>query len=311
MKSIYSGLTPILLFLSIFLYSCGGVVPDNGSVLPAIRAGVPTVEIDGCGGIDKGLKICTVGREVNLVNLNISVQGYWEGKIAYVTSGCPVELDESFLYSRHQKIKIPLAGVLDTDCLITVTLSPRYRGFESNGVIVWPIEGHIYLRSTSRLPVTQTNVTARDVGLLLEADAPKRVVMQSSFCDINFDRVLDPERGLVEVRLSDLTKLDEQKICIINGADVDDKKLILWYVAIHNPAYNFLPKPRITYSKTRITVEGSNDVTAIILNSEYKYGDKAKFKFKKDKENILRMVTAKGRTVLGVWSPEKGEWSWK
>ncbi len=301
----------ILYFMVFFLAGCGGVVPDNGTVLPAIRAGVPTVELHGCGGIDKGLKICTVGRETNLTSLNLSIQGYWEGRVSYVTSGCPVELDDSLLYSRHQKIRIPVSGLLERDCLVTVTLSPRYRGFENNGVIVWPIEGHIYLRRTSRLPTTQTNITARDVSFFVPATETRRIVMESSLCDISFDEDLEPQNNGIEIRLSDLTAIDERKLCIINGANVEDRSLLLWYVAIHDPNYSFLPKPALETKRRRLKVKGTSDVTAIILNDDYKYGSEGSFRFDRKKQNILRMVTAKGRSVLAIWNPRTESWSWK
>lgn len=301
----------LLVFLTVFLYSCGGVVPDNGTVIPAIRAGVPTVEIHACGEINKGLAICSVTPNQDLSTVQVSVQGYYKGRVSYVTSGCPADLDESVVYDGHRLVNIPLSGVLERDCLITVTLSPRYRGFEDNGVIVWPIEGHIYLRRTSRSVIKQTDVTSRNVNFSFPSQSPKRVVWQSTVCDINYDNVINPTGGTIDTALSDLTLLDDKRLCIINGANVDDQVLLLWLAAITDSGYNPLPLPGISQSKRQIKITTVSDVTAIIFNDKYKYGNEAKFRFDPKERNILRLVTAKGRSVLGVWEPSTGAWSWK
>lgn len=296
----------------ILLVSCGGVVPDNGTSISAIKAGVPSVEFDACGSTWKGLAVCTVKPDADLASVNIAVQGYYKGEMRLITSGCPLEIDEKRSYATHEKIKVVLQGSPEKDCLLTVTMSPKYKGWKTKGILIEPIEGHVYIRRTANeKPIIKTSVTKRNVNLYIPSKDPGRVVMRSSFCGADYDQVLKPEKAGLKVSLAQVIDIHKKQLCIINGASVDTNQLILWYASRYDGKYIPLARPSLKMTKRRLKVTASSSVSVLVLNGKYTFSNKKSFKFNRKKKNILRLLTVKGRSQIGVWYPNKGEWLWK
>jgi len=74
--------------------------------------------------------------------------------------------------------------------------------------------------------------------------------------------------------------------------------------------FNQLSTPSVHVGKKKITVTASESVSIISLDNEYKIKQKAKFKFKHDQSHILRLLTVKGRSVLGLWDINNQRFRW-
>jgi len=301
----------LMTLLLVALTSCGGIIPDNGSPMSAIKAGFPTVEIDACGKKWLGLAVCTLTPEQDISALNISFQGYYQGSYRVVSSGCPEEIDDSSSYGLHQKIKPSLTGTPEKDCLVSVVMSPKYKNQDSSGVVVEPVEGQVYIRKTTNNSVIKTSKTIRNDYLEIESDSPSRIRMISSFCDVDYDRTVEPFGGKIRVNLAELTNLNTKRMCIMNGASVYTGHLLLWYAAIYDPAFVPLAKPRLEIDKKKLKVTADSSVSVISFDEEYAFSREKTFKFDSQKTHIIRVLTAKGRVAMAQWLPETQEWSWK
>lgn len=296
----------LLLIVFIITAACGGLTQDS-SKISALNAGYPTVEFLACGTRSVGLAICTIAQDQDMSELDIKVQGYYEGEVRIFSSGCPVEIDQSLTYKKNELIKVNLEGAPNTDCVVGVTLSPRYKN--PGRATIDPLNGFVYIRRTSRDYVLKTDITIQDKTFQIPMNEPSRVVALSTSCNVDFDFTLIPLQGFAPLRLTDLMLIPQgKKICIINGAVVESSKLLVWYVAFYDRAFVPLPKPSLQIKGDKLKVQADDNVAVISLDASYEFDSKASFKFDQSKSHVLRVLTTRGRSSVAVW--EGGKWRW-
>jgi len=300
------------LALLAILASCGSALVPDKSQLSAIQAKYPTAEFRACGKLWHGLGVCVIDPLVDMSNLDISLQGYSTGTIRVVSSGCPVEVSRTFTYKENASTKINLSGLPEQDCLLSFVISPDYsQQRRRNAVIVDSLEGHLYIRRSTANSVVKTSKTRRNEVMQIPSEIPSRVLAISSFCDARFDEVLSPVDGLLQLNLEDIISLSKPQLCIINGVAEQAQKLIVWYAAVYDQRFSPLPTPIVTFKGGRVNVTANANVSVVALNDQYIFSNVASFRFDKARSNTLRILTAKGRSLLAEWDSESGEFIWK
>jgi hypothetical protein len=300
------------LILLLFLFSCGSTLVPDRTPLSSIEGNYPTVEFSACGELWHGLGACVIKPEEDLSSLNIKIQGYNDGTMRVISSGCPKEIDRTFSYKENQNVRINLEGNPNQDCLLSFVVSPDFsRQRRRNAVVVESLEGHLYIRRSSANAIVKTSKTRRNELMQIPSSVPSRVLAISSFCEARFDEVLDPVNNLLELNLEDIIDLNRPRLCIINGVAEEVQTLLVWYAAVYNKDYSPLARPLVNIKGNRLEVTANANVSVVSLNDEYIFSNVASFQFNKSRPNVLRVLTAKGRSVLAEWNQETGEFEWK
>ena len=310
-----------LLFLSILLIltSCGSQLRrDHGAI--AWNSNFYSAEFKACGEIFHGVGTCSVkeGELYNKVKLNI--QGYNYGTIKISADGCDLS-QEVFRYTKHGLINIEILGEVKQSCMIQFVVQPEYSEHQTQDIVLEDFKGAIYLKSTKLsqsaltygVRVKQFNTSKWAIPFSGGPDV--RVVFFSERCNVNFDENLKVSNNQVELSLDQLSKTltDEMNTCVLSGAIIGKSKTIRlsWLLSIYDEKYQRLPIPHVKFKRKRIYISAGPNVSVISLNNKYKIDKKGKFKFNKNRQNILRILTVNGRSRIGIWNPKKQRFEWK
>lgn len=102
--------------------------------------------------------------------------------------------------------------------------------------------------------------------------------------------------------------------CILEGLVVNPEFKNLQFsvvIAQYSTLFAPLPFPTVKVVGKELQVIGDASTGVIALNESYAMGREAKFSFDATKPHVLRLLTAKGRSVLGEYSPSNKSWRWQ
>lgn len=325
MKAMTNFLSLALLTLSIF--GCAQYQLKEDPVIPAAIAGYPTLEFRACGKLFHGLGTCYLNRGEAFDSVELKVQGYYSGTGRIFSQAC--RLDKTFVYKDSELMRIELPNSEpEKNCAVNITLSPEYPKEWRSGIEVYSMTGVLAVRlqdgdetwqgETRRL----TGNWKSNLHLSLGPNNTKpRVAIRG--CGINFDKVFTAAEGELYIPLEQAVKKEERGLCIAEGValtpagDFTFSVLIAQYATelpndIKWKGYGFGPLaiPVVELSSSKIKLTGSDQVSVVSVDNDYKVASKGSFSFNKKESHVIRLITVKGRTVLGTWEPGDQEVQW-
>lgn len=302
-----------MLLLCILLLSPSCVTalrPDPSP--PAVDANFPTAEFWAQDRLFHGLGEVSLTRGQPLSAAALKVQGYYKGVIRVDSDGCKIA--QSWNYVKHELKTVELHGVAETSCLVDIIVMPTYPGEDGGGERVFEYKGQLFIKvldDNKDWYGAHTAVKAgNDAGLAIPMGAevgPNRVVFRG--CDINFDRFYPVEKGVINVKLSELGKSVAQRRCVVEGfvqLGNGNVKRVSWHVWTYGIEFAPLPLPSIEVDGDHIVVSSDPPVSAISMDDEYQPGPEAKFRFDDKITHVLRLLTTKGRSTVCQYFPSRG-----
>ena len=319
----------ILLFVILslpILTGCAGKLLKEDPVIPSVKANYPTLEFRACGELYHGVGTCYLSQGQNHDSVNLKIQGYYRGTGRVYSSNCQIE--QTFTYGENELISVKLPQLEPgRSCLVSMVLSPEFPPEWRSGISVYSLKGLLAIRIQKGQERWGGFLRKLTGEFKSQVDIPIGDVYQSARvvargCGIDYDKQVPLDKGFLHLQLHEVVsyKLGD---CILEGAvlttdsDRTFTGLVTQY-ATTLPAdpewqqYGFIPLaiPKITVSESTLEVIGQDQVSVVSLNSKYEINSKAKFKFDPSKINVVRLITVKGRTVLGVWDPKTQSFKW-
>lgn len=314
-------ITLFALLITPFLISCQAptLVPDGG--LSAIDAGYPTAEFRACGRTWHGLGICSISKGDDLSKLGFEVQGYADGTIRADSVDCSISA-LTRRYSANGSVDKILKGPAERSCVVTFTVSPEYPAQRRGTVVVNGFRGHLRVKVVAANEDAEL-LTSKVSGLFTKFwrvdtgdTAPVRV--QLFGCDRTFDKVLTPAQDRsVMIPLHEAVGATP-RTCVLEGTlsspgfqNITLSAIVSRYISSFNP----LSIPDVTFKNSgknaRIIISADPQVSALSVGSKYEFSSSAEFPWDKTAPTVIRALTVKGRSVIGIYSPNSGEISWK
>jgi len=309
----------IAITLSFLVSGCSHLRQDPVPV-SAVDANYPTAEFVACGKHWHGLGICSVEKSNPYDDVQFAVQVYYKGVLAIDSKNCGIEIRQE--YSESKLISVTIPGNAAKNCLVTMTITPKYPKQDNQNIQVHSFRGHLGIR-VLKDPEHQwesriRKVTGSYASAMRMWYAPlKSVRLVADGCgrDNTYNMIhnLD-ETGYLEFDLNDIMPvIEDPKVCMMEGfihssqfEDVDFNIL----VAKYNSEFTRLPIPSVQINGDSIQITADDAVSIISLDNEYEIDFEAKFDFDRKKAHVMRLLTVKGRSVIGLWVPGGQEWSW-
>jgi len=306
-------------FILLILASCGSKLRrDHGAI--AFNSNFYSAEFKACGEIHHGVASCPVEEGMLFNDVKLQIQGYSSGTIKISSEGCDLSQDV-FRYENNDLIGIEILGKVEQSCFIQFVVQPEYSERQTQDLVLEDFKGAIYLKKTKQswtaltkgVRVKQFNTSKWAIPF---QDGPDvRAVFISDRCDINYDQRLKVIDNKVELDLKQLFPkiTDDVQTCILSGALIGESKKVRlsWLISVYDEKYQRLPIPKVRFKRKKIRISGDLNTSIISLNRKYKIDKKAKFKFNKSKKNIVRLLTVKGRSRIGIWNPKERRFLWK
>lgn len=306
----------LLFILSVTVIGCSSLRPDPVAV-PALQAGYPTVEILACGQRWNGLAVCSVNKGEPYSKIDLKIQTYFEGTVAVDAKNCDIDLAPPLSYENSELISVKLPELASKNCLISVTVSPKYPNEESQDIKVYSFRGHIAIRVIAEgenwegQAYKVTGSFSEEMGIFVGTQTGVRVV--ASGCGTKlYDKKLPSPGGHLRIPVHDIVSADiDVKTCVIEGFIRDphyEDILFNIVVAKYDKRFVPLPTPIVKVSGGEIKIKGDEAVSIVSLNDKYEVDMEAEFKFDVTKPNVIRLLTVKARSVIGVWKANNWEW---
>lgn len=308
--SIKYGIRSILLFFFIILLGCAGKLRPDPIPVSAIDANYPTAEIVAEGQRFNGLGILYVKPGTAMSTLGIYLQGYYKGTFTIDSSKCKIH--DKFRYDGFTLHKISLTGTFKESCFLDIVASHEWPKESSSGIEISAVKGRIWLVSKKALTKVSKSHEFETTGIEIPVSGESaRVVFRG--CSSTFDKRIEAFDHIVTALLDDVIEITGHARCGLVGAAVDNttKTAIYWMAWIYNVAFEALPVPVIARGKRKIDIEADPGVSIISLGNTFEISNKASFKMDWSKPYVLRLITVKGRLLIGEWNPSKEEWLWK
>jgi len=302
----------LLLLLFILIAGCvRHLRPDSSP--PAVESEYPTIEFHLKDKIYHGLGVIPVTEGTDLATLGLSVQTYYSGSIRIDSKDCGIAFSK--VYSNFEKVVIPLTGLANRSCVVSVVMSPKYAPQNSDPITVYGFKGHFVLRmiKTGESWTGGTHkVTGKfSVPVTLNVGGTGIVRAVFSGCGVDFDQDLPlDDGGFLHLDLNQVVALKNKSTCVLEGviiSPVYQDLLINEVVSQYDPGFSPLPEPSISGQNSTLTVNGSGSVSVVGLDLSHRFASSANFKnFNPNVPHIVRVFTVKGRSTVCKWDTR--EW---
>lgn len=316
----------ILSLVLVLLTGCGTPQLKEDPVIPAIKANYPTLEFWACSKLWHGLGVCYIEPDQPHTSVNLRVQGYYKGTGRIYSQTC--EIDKTFTYTENQLIPIEIPELEPgRNCLVNVILSPEYPKEWRSGIAIWSLKGMLAIRvrhgdeDWSGHVRRLTGRWKSQLDLQVGPHKAARVAIRG--CGVKYDKKLGVDNGWLRIELSEAYRREvgdcvAEGVALISGVRDTTFSVLTAQYATELPLdpdwrdFGFIPLaiPVWTLNGSTLKVTAQEAVSIISLNDKYEIDNEAKFSFDRKRTNILRLITVKGRTVLGVWYPGSQDWEW-
>lgn len=297
------------LALALLLASCAGRLRPDPSPAAAL-SNYPSAEFYACGRHFVGLGYCElpVGTPIN--SIAFAVQGYHAGRIRVFSAALPI--DVSLRYAGTKRVPITLPGIPRASVALGFTVNPEFPDEESQGVEVYGTMGWLLVKvalpgEAWTFSETRSPVGSDAVVRIPSAGASSAIVI-SPECGV--DRTVPIAGEELELRLGDLVDASEMGRCIFQVGLLGTGRFHAWLAWRYAPEFIPLASPALDRGNDSVRVTADATVSALILDDEMRVDREAKFKIDWARPHVLRAVTVKGRSAVGVWNPENQEVLW-
>lgn len=304
-------ITSLVLLITLFsLSACGSLRPDPAPT-SAIDASYPTLEMYVDGSLFHGAAVVYKAD----TNFDFEVQGYYSGELRVTSVNCG--FDKTVNYENNQRVKIDLSSVTIPvrNCFFVAKMTPSYPGEAGSGIKISAIVGILAFKrkvEERQAYATPLKVMTPPKGFLTVpvGDVPSARILING-CNGIYDHVLKPDSGKVTIPLEEIFS-SAQGYCVADGVVITDQlQDLLVYLAgaVYAQSYTPLSIPSISIKGGKIRVVSEEAVSIVSVDNEYKLSNKGTFDFDPSKPgHVVRAITVKGRTALGVWDGKEFRW---
>lgn len=297
--------------MTLFL-GCAGKLRTDPVPISALDANYPTVEVVVAGTRVNGLGILSVEPGTPLSDLDIYLQGYHKGTFTVDSANCGVH--EKFRYDGFVLHKIPMRGTFNQSCFLDIVASHEWPEEDASGIVIPPVKGRIWLINTNKKHIKRTSKAKDIIGDTIKIPSNEeevRVVFRG--CGADFDEKLPTQGGATRVSLEDVIDTIEHPRCSLVGAAIDStqRSAVYWMAWTYSIEFTPLSIPSLSLKDDGVGVEADPGVSIISLDNKFEIANEASFDIDWSKAHVLRLITVKGRLIIGEWDPIKKEWSWK
>lgn len=300
------------------LTSCGKKLRPDPIDIPAQEANYPTAEIWVKDEFHHGLVMTSIKRGRPYRDLRVRVQGYYKGSVQIESEDCGISLDRQ--YTQNELIDVDIPRLADRDCVISVLVTPS---FDGQDVKVHSFQGHIGIKvldyeddDDDYINWVGHQVKMSDVSdPFVEIDtgtAGDEADVFLSGCGKEMSDTISMNNGVVVIPMGRAVEHQKQ-LCVLEGRisveEYEDLHVNI-LVAVYDNKFTPLTIPMVKVGTDTIDVEARQAVSIISLNEEYEFDYDASFEFDRYGSNILRLLTVKGRSVLGKWDNIMQRWIW-
>jgi len=313
----------ILGFLSLIIVGCTSLRPDPS--IPALKVGYPSLEFRACNKVWHGIGICSLDSGDYYDRVSFQVQGYYSGTGKIFSNNC--QIDQTFSYSDHELISIPINGQAEKNCLISVTLSPKYPKQDNSGIAVYSFRGHlaIKIKKDEQWSNAVKKVTGNwKLNHKIDLGGGDEVRVVARGCGVAYDKPLKVKDGILTVPIHEAVKIENKGLCVLEGVVIDPEYEDVLFTAVIAQYRTKLPADEDWYESTfsqlataglkfkkrdKIEITAPSVVSVISLDNQYRMTIKKKFKFDKNQDHIVRIFTVKGRSSISIWKAEEQAWT--
>ena len=308
------------IFIIVLVYFCSGCAGSivNDPVLPAIEANYPTAEFHACGEHWLGSGICRVQKGLKYSYINLKVQVYYSGTLSVVSKDC--QLDTRLTYEGTQLIPITIPGTAERNCLISITVSPRYPNNDKDPIRVYSFRGYLALRqldsSKSWKGFTRKVTGSFSSAMKIWVGGTKPVRFVASGCGKTkpIDTKMELDNGYLKFDLSEIVpKGMLPKTCVVTGFIRSQYPDVIFNILVskYDPRFVPLPIPAVIIERGKVQIISDSAVSVIGLNNKFEVINHGRFKIDIRNENFIRNLTTGARSVLGIWNVKTQSWRWQ
>jgi len=242
------------------------------------------------------------------------VQAYYNGTVAVVSADC--DLDMRMTYRGTQLIPIKIPGLGARDCLISITVSPEYP--EDVGVRTYSFRGYLGIKHMAvqrKWHGFNKKISgASKAWATMWVGNEDQIKLHVAGCGItNNSKVMNLNQGFLNL---DITRLLPKnmplKTCVIAGAIRSKYPDIMFSVLVskYDSAFELLPIPNVEVGFDEITIKSDRTASIIGFNDEMEISNCSEFEVDGSRQNVIRVLTTGGRSVLGIQNAETSKWEW-
>jgi hypothetical protein len=280
---------------------------------PAAASNYPTAEFWAQGKLFHGLGEVALKKGQSLSDIDLKVQGYFEGTIRVDSSFC--HLRKSASYSGMELVAFPLTGTASESCVVDIVVTTVYPQLYDSTTLVYEMKGQLLVKvipDQKPFFLASSKVQDRtDTNLFVPVEATMGSV-QALFkgCGVSYVDSVPVNDGDAMISARSLSGPAPLDRCVYEGflEGLGGVKRVSWAVWIYAKEFAPLPLPRLDFNGDTLRIDGDASVAAIVFDKSYKFGSKASFKLNQDEDHMLRLLTVKGRSVVCQWVQGKGEW---
>ena len=243
-----------------------------------------------------------------------AVQGYFNGAIRIASPNCNIA--ESRNYTNSSKITVSIPP-FQGNCLIVATMSPVFPNEKGSGITVSSIRGLFALRRDSlarqwvgrvgKLSFPAAGTFTIPVGPITTGQ------VNLNGCGIDYSAPVNVFNKQAVLKYQDFIKQGSWSNCIADGflSSKDYQDLLINALLItYSNSFTPLPTPTFSIKNDKLTVIGDAAVSAIYVDDTYQIAASIEVPFDSSVAHTVRLLTAKGRTVIGFWNPAKKDFTW-
>lgn len=257
--------------------------------------------------------MCRIAPEQSYGDLKISVQGYYQGVVQIESDACGVSIVRR--YENNELVSVPTPPRAQTNCLFTFQVFPDYPN--NSGVVVSGFRGHLWVRMLPKDQAWVPHVLKKkgywthNLSFFSGGVGPVQVTALG--CGNDYFRPLPLTNGYLKFPVHEAVNPVMAR-CILEGLIVNPEYKNLQFsiiIAQYSTLFAPLPLPVVKVVGKELQVTGDASTGVIALDEFYSMGKDAKFSFDPTKTHVLRLLTAKGRSVLGEYNPSSKSWRWQ
>lgn len=306
----------LFLFAAVLLSGCGGNKLRPDTVVGAIDANYATAEFSSCNEMFNGLGICYLQKGESLGDLKLAVQGYYKGTIQFATT-CPNDsnIPLSYRYEDNQKVGLDLRSPVNDSCGISFVVSPEYPTEKDQPIEIKSLKGHLYVKVIgpndkifSQILKIKEGANPSESLLIKTVESKVDISLRSTDCGISYDASIPSQNGEFRIQVKDFFPIAPVKTCIISGVYFEGGVPVRMVIFYEGYAKEFipLPIPNVSFDGPQIKIESDDNVSIVSVDDKYEIDRSASFDFDKNSNHIIRALTVKGRSVIGIYSPNGG-----
>ena len=287
----------ILGLIFLFIVSCGSLVNDPS--ISVVDANYPSLEIYQKDNLYNGLAIFEVDPDSNLRDLNLSIQGYYNGEVRIFSSTCNV--DDIKRYEGPEKIYLGYNIKIDRVCVFSIVLAVDFP--KAGEVVVHPFKGHIVV-APKKKTYSITRAYKIPVGgkrnLAINFGEDATVFFEG--CETSTqDFFRANNRGIINIDFTNYFNPSRSIICVPQMAIIGETKKmrVRLVLGFHSSKFVPLAKPSVRLEDNELKINAQNVVSVVSFGKRYSISSIGNFSPKNG--NTARIMTNKGRLLVGKY----------